>query len=193
MRAHCTDQGPDHNAGMLIVINGSIASGKSTIARAYARRQAARGTAVAVIDLDLLYDMRQQPPDVAKDDEEMWTMARHAAAALTDTFLSDGIRDVVVEGTFFTTAERSAYLRALRTPIIPTFVTLRVGYDEAIRRAVADPTRGVSRDPAFLRPHYARMEAVVAAVPATDLILDTERLTVEQAVAAIADVVADPG
>ena len=177
---------------MLIVINGSIASGKSTIARAYARHLAARGIAAAVIDLDLLYDMRQHPSGVAKDDEETWAMVRRAAAALTDTFLSDGVRDVVVEGTFFTLAERAAYLDALTTPIAPTFVTLRVGYDEAIRRAEADPSRGVSRDPAFLRPHYARMEAVVASVPATDLIIDTERLTIEEAVAAIADFVAEP-
>ena len=103
---------------MLIVINGSIASGKSTIARAYARHLAARGIEVAVIDLDLLYDMRQHPPGVAKDDEEMWTMARHAAAALTDTFLSDGIRDVVVEGTSSPPLNGPRTWRP-RTPIAP--------------------------------------------------------------------------
>jgi chloramphenicol 3-O-phosphotransferase len=178
---------------VLIVINGSIASGKSTIARAYAGHSADRGIAVAVIDLDLLYDMHYHTPGGAKDDEKTWGIARRAAAALTDAFLSEGVRDVVVEGTFFTPAERATYLAALTTPLTPKFVTLRVGYDEALRRAETDPSRGVSRDPEFLRPYYARVEADVAAVPATDLILDTERLTPAEAVAAIADYVGDLG
>jgi chloramphenicol 3-O-phosphotransferase len=176
---------------VLIVINGSIASGKSTIARAYARHLADRGIAVAVIDLDLLYDMHHHTPGVAKDDEETWSIARRAAAALTDTFLSDGVRDVVVEGTFFTPAERATYLDSLSTPVAPRLVTLRVGYEEALRRASTDPTRGVSRDPAFLRPYYDRVQAELAAVPATDLLLDTERLAPEEAVAAIARYVRD--
>ena len=174
---------------MLIVINGSIASGKSTIARAYAGHLAARGAKAAVIDLDLLYDMHHHTAGVAKDDEETWAIARRAAAALTDTFLSEGVRDVVVEGTFFTPAERAALLDALMTPVAVRFVTLQVGYKEALRRAQADPSRGVSRDPAFLRPYYARVQADLAAVPATDLVLDTDRLTPEEAVAAIADFV----
>ena len=176
---------------MLIVVNGSIASGKSTIARAYARHLAARGIAAAVIDLDLLYDMHHHASGVAKDDEKTWAIARRAAAALTDIFLAEDVRDIVVEGTFFTPADRAEYLDALVTTATPRFVTLRVSYDEAIRRAEADPTRGVSRDPAFLRPYYARVEADVAAVPDTDLILDTERLTPDEAAAAIADFVAD--
>jgi chloramphenicol 3-O-phosphotransferase len=177
---------------VLIVINGAIASGKSTIARAFASRLATRGIAVAVIDLDLLYDMQHFTSGVAKDDDEGWATARHAAAALTDTFLSEGIRDVLVEGTFFTPAERATFVDALTTPVEAKFVTLRVGYDEALRRAEADTSRGVSRDPAFLRPYYARVEADVAAVPATDLILDTERLTPDEAVAAISEFVRDP-
>jgi len=42
---------------MLVLINGPIASGKSTIARALASELEARGRRTAVIDLDLLYDM----------------------------------------------------------------------------------------------------------------------------------------
>jgi chloramphenicol 3-O-phosphotransferase len=180
-----------HDHSVLIVINGSIASGKSTIARADARHLTALGIAVAVIDLDLLYDMHHHQSGVKKDDKETWAIARRAAAALTDTFLSEGVRDVVVEGTFFTLAERAVYLDALRTPLAPKVVTLRVGYDEALRRAEADPSRGVSRDPAFLRPYFARVQAEVAAVPVSDLILDTERLTPDEAVAAITDFVGD--
>ena len=138
--------------GVLIVINGSIASGKSTIARGYARHLAARGIAAAVIDLDLLYDMHHQTTGVAKGDQRTWAIARRAAAALTDTFQSEGVRHVVVEGTFFTPAQRAAYLDALTTPVTPRFITLRVGYDEAIRRAEGDPTRGVSRDPRVPAP-----------------------------------------
>ena len=145
-----------------------------------------------MIDLDLLYDMHHHTTGVTKGDERTWAIARRAAAALTDTFLSEGVRDVVVEGTFFTQAERAQYLDALTTPVTTKFVTLRVGYEEAIRRAKTDPSRGVSRDPEFLRPYYTRVEAEVTAVPATDLIIDTELLTPEEAVAAIVAFVADP-
>ena len=50
---------------MLILINGSIASGKSTIARAYAHHLAARGIGAAVIDRTVA------PPFSSQSQEEM--------------------------------------------------------------------------------------------------------------------------
>jgi hypothetical protein len=175
--------GPGDNANMLIVINGPIASGKSSLARAVARQLQVAGSAAA-IDVDLIYDMLQ--PDVRgpKSDDLSWHLARLAAAAITDTFLSGGVDAVVVEGAFYA-KERAAYLGALRSGAVPRFITLRVGYDEALRRAQTDPTRGASRDPAFLRRYFGAMEPDIASVPDTDLVLDTETLDLGRCVDAV--------
>ena len=106
---------------------------------------------------------------------ERWRLAREAAAGLTDTFLDGGVDAVLVEGRFFA-KERAEYRAALRTDVVPRFVTLRVSYDEALRRAQTDATRGASRDPAFLRPYFMRVEREMEAIPASDLVLDTEQL-----------------
>ena len=72
---------------------------------------------------------------------------------------------------------------------MPRFVTLRVSFDEALRRAQADPTRGRSRDPAFLRPYFESVERVLEAVPETDVVIDTERTPAASAAQAIARLV----
>ncbi len=169
---------------MLIGINGPIASGKSAVARAVARELDRRGTTAAVIDIDLVYDMLDHAVGVPKGDDRSWRAARRAAAAITDTFLSDGIDAVIVEGRLFV-AERREYLEALESPIYPRFVTLHVSYEEALRRAQNDETRGVSRDPAFLGPYFLGVERDLAEVPRTDLRINTERLDITESVAQI--------
>jgi hypothetical protein len=108
----------------VVVVNGPIASGKSAAARQLAgiAEQRARLHA-AVIELDELWHMvdHQHP---RSGDLEMWLLARRAAAALTDVFLSSGIDLVVCEGPFFTPEERDGYTRHLKTPVRVRFVTL---------------------------------------------------------------------
>jgi chloramphenicol 3-O-phosphotransferase len=169
---------------VLIVINGPIASGKSTLARAVAREMQAHGAKTALVDVDLLYDMLDAAVGVPKGNERSWHLARAAAAALTDTFLDGGVDAVLVEGRFFA-EERAEYLAGVHSLVDPRFVTLRVSYDEALRRAQADPTRGASRDPAFLRPYFVRVERDLASVPDTDLVLDTQLLDLDQCVAEV--------
>ena len=62
---------------------------------------------------------------------------------------------------------------------------MTVSYEEAYRRARADPTRVVSRDPAFLWPYFQQYLRTAANEAATDLVLDTERLSIERCVEAI--------
>lgn len=171
--------------GVSIVINGAIATGKSTIARAVARELEREGLSAAVIDLDVVYDMLEHRTGVPKSDDASWRLARRAAAALTDTFFAARLHAVIVEGRFFTPAERAAFLEPLATPVAASFVTLRVPYQEALRRAEGDVTRTVSRDPAFLGPYYLGVERDLASVATTDLVLDTDRVSVDEAVAAI--------
>jgi uridine kinase len=128
---------------MVIVVTGPIASGKSTVARELARELERTPMRVAVIDLDLLYEMLAA--DSPKSDPATWTLARHAAAVLVNTF------------------------------------------SEALRRAQSDPSRGLSRDPRFLGPYFAAVGRTLAAVPATDIVIDTERTTATSAASAIAN------
>ena len=65
-------------------------------------------------------------------------------------------------------------------------MTLRVSYEAALRRAQGDPTRGRSRDPAFLGPYFAAVEQALATVPASDLVIETEQIPPAAAAAAIA-------
>jgi adenylylsulfate kinase-like enzyme len=172
---------------MVIVITGPIASGKSTIARALARELEPDAVRVAVLDLDRIHDMVKA--DGATSDEGTWTTARHAAATLANTLVEEGVGVVVAEGSFNTPGDRAAFARRLRTGVDPFYVTLQVSFEEALRRAQRDPTRGASRDPDFLRRYFARAGQAAAAHPGTDLVIDTERTTSRAAAIEIAAVV----
>ena len=172
---------------MVIVITGPIASGKSTVARALYRELAGLDVRAAIIDLDIVEDMLSPEgpsPDLAK-----WTLARKATAMLASTFLSDGVAVVIADGSFNQATDRAAFEQHLDTDVSPLYVTLRVSFEEALRRAQGDPMRGVSRDPAFLGAYFADATHVSASVPATDIVIDTESVSPTAAAAEIAQVV----
>jgi adenylylsulfate kinase-like enzyme len=169
---------------VVIVVTGPIASGKSTIARELARELGRAQVRAVVIDLDLLYDMLAA--DGPKDDDAMWALARRVAATMANTLLNDGVAAVIAEGSFNMPGDRAAFARHLGASVVPLYVTLRVSYDEALRRAQDDPTRGLSRDPRFLAPYFAGVGPTLAATPATDIVIDTEQTTAISAAAEIA-------
>ena len=92
---------------------------------------------------------------------------------------------MVLEGDFITGGGRGDFVSALRSAIEPRFVTLRVPFECAVARAQSDPTRGVSRDPVFLRWHYDATAAAFQALPKSDLALDTGRTDVATAARAV--------
>ena len=169
------------------MITGPIASGKSTVAGELARDLERTGLRVAVIDLDLVHDMLTSGG--RSSGETTWALARRAAASLATTFTEAGIAVVVAEGSFNAPGDRAAFVDHLDATTSPTFVSLRVSYEEALRRAQEDPARGRSRDPDFLGPYFAAVERVLAMAPATDLVIDTERMTAKDAAAAIVSLV----
>jgi shikimate kinase len=171
---------------MVIVICGPIASGKSTIGRAVARLFELQGTDAAAIDLDLVYEMFQRDGG-SKTSVPTWRRARRTVAGLTDVLLRDGVSVIVVEGDFLAAEERAEYVTALRSPIVPLFVTTKVSIDIALERVQRDPTRGISRDPDFLRRHYEQLQGEIRIRPATDLVLDTSSVGVEEAARTIAE------
>lgn len=168
-----------------MVINGPIASGKTAVARELAGIVEQDGRRAAAIDLDELWLMLDhQVPRSGRI--RHWLLARRAAAVLTDELFDSGIDVIVVEGPFLTLEEREAYLRHVRADVKPRFVTLRVSFDESWRRAQGDPSRKSSRDRGWLAKRYEASEALVAALPASDLIVDTNGKTAR----AVADVIA---
>jgi adenylylsulfate kinase-like enzyme len=169
---------------VLIVISGPIASGKSTVARSLAQEFERAGMTAAAIDVDVVYDMLEHKT-ARKLDGAKWAHARHGAAVLANGLMTDGIEVVIVEGDFLTPKDRASFLGEVH-PTKPRFVTLRVSFETALRRAHNDPTRGLSRDRAFLWRHYEEASAALRDVPTTDLVLETESVTVAETVRAIA-------
>jgi predicted kinase len=168
---------------VVIVVSGPIASGKSTVARALAAEYARADLAVAVIDLDLIHGMLIPPR--GRDADDVWQQARRAAGALARAFLRAGATGVIVEGEFIRDEERAVFTDALGGDVDLRYVTLLVSYDQALHRARADRTRGASRDPGFLRPYFSQVEPALARTPGSDLLLNTEEISVDAAVAAI--------
>ena len=170
----------------VVVITGPIASGKSTIARELARELARAGVPVAVIDLDDVHDSLAR--DGPETDEAIWALARRDAAKLANTFLAEGTAVVVAEGSFNAPGDRASFAQCLDPSVVLFYVTLRVSFEEALRRAQGDPTRGVSRDPAFLGRYFAGFDQAPP-IPVTDLVIETERLSAAAAAVSIARLV----
>ena len=155
----------------LIVINGSVASGKSTVARLLAEKLRGMARSAAVLDLDHLYEMFADDP---KSNATVWCAARTLAGSLARMLSDDGVAFVIVEGCFWTPAERHDLCSRLNTGTQVSWVTLVVSFAEALRRAQGDPTRGLSKDPAFLGTHLAAFHQVLATLQATDRLVMTE-------------------
>jgi hypothetical protein len=103
-------------------------------------------------------------PGVRKDDDAVWARVRSVTVRLSEVLLEDSVETVIVDGDVPATGLR---------------VALRTSFASATKRVEADPTRTYSRDLVFLAAHYAEPRA------AGDLELDTDALTVDQAVDAI--------
>jgi predicted kinase len=170
---------------VLLVVSGPIASGKSTVARALAREFERRQAIAAAIDLDLVYETLEHDGR-QKDDTSKWRRARLGAAALAEALLADGVDVAIIDGDFTCAADRRALREAVRGSVEPRFATLRVSFEEALRRVAADPTRELSRDPVFLRTYYDAA-AALGDPPPTDLVLDAESVTAAEAARRIAD------
>jgi adenylylsulfate kinase-like enzyme len=171
---------------VVIVITGPIASGKSTVARELARQLERAGVPIAIIDLDGVHDTLAR--DGPETDDATWAHARRVAASLANTFLGEDRAVVVAEGSFNTPGDRAEFVQYLDAGVDPVYVTLRVSFEEALRRAQVDPTRGVSRDPAFLGRYFAGFSQAPP-TPVTDLVIETERMSASAAAVAIARLV----
>jgi adenylylsulfate kinase-like enzyme len=176
---------------LLIVISGPTASGKSTVARALARHFERTGTRVAVIELDLIHEKLQSLPGAPADTDTAWSLARREAATEANELLESSVTVVIAEGSFTDVSKRGDFVDRLISGVTPIYVTLLVSFDEALRRAQRDPTRGTSRNPSFLRAHHAKVSIGLAQLPPSDIVIDTEQLTEDESALAIAELIRD--
>jgi shikimate kinase len=172
---------------LLVVITGPVGGGKSTVALALADLLHEAGRSTAAIDLDLVYCMGRQTTSFGE--VNTWTTARRGAAALADAFFAEGIHVVIVEGEFFTQGELDALRNHLLTPVQHRFVTLEASYEQALRRVSGDASRGMSRDPQFLKRLHAQFLEALPFLRACSLVVDTDQQTAAELAKTIRDAV----
>lgn len=112
-----------------------------------------------------------------------WTRARHGAAALAEAFFASGIAIVIVEGEFFSMEEFRTLTVPLPATVARRFFTLQLSYAHALKRVQGDPSRGASKDPAFLRQLHAHFTQALPFLEAHSIVIDTNDLSVDAVVA----------
>lgn len=157
----------------LVLIAGPIAAGKSAVSRRLAADLRASGQRVALVELDAIADMaRPTLPD--------WAHAHGIFAAVTGQWLAAGL-DVVIAESVSDHAELAAVLQNVPAGTDVLTVVVTCPFEIALARALADPTRGISRDPRFLRGVHERWADEMPLIRA-DLVLDTATTDLEESV-----------
>jgi hypothetical protein len=93
---------------------------------------------------------------------------------------------VIAVGPFHTAEERAALIRALPDDAVILRVIVDAPVSVTLPRALADPTRRLSRDPGFHHRAHQRFRALLPAIPA-DLSFNSADLEAEQIAASIAE------
>ena len=94
---------------------------------------------------------------------------------LVGAWLEKPIHTVIAEGPA-TPREIEQIMRHVGPDVSVRKLLITTRYEAALARAVSDPTRGISKDPEFLRRMYRRFEQTRPEI-AYDLHFDTEEMT----------------
>jgi adenylylsulfate kinase-like enzyme len=166
----------------LVLINGPIASGKTTIALALATRARAAGHVAASIDMDEMIAL------VAGED---WSAIHHAdreracrvTSSLVQTLFDDGTQFAVIAGSTLAQYEWDEVTNRLEPRPEIVHVLLLVSVQESIRRTQDDPSRVRTKDPSFV----ARLAGAIDwdAVGKPDIEIDTDGMTALEVTALI--------
>jgi energy-coupling factor transporter ATP-binding protein EcfA2 len=144
--------GPAVPERRLVLIIGPIASGKSTLAATLAGKLRSSGETVAVVGLDTVAEMAL--PTLSD-----WTWAHEIHGQLVGAWLEKPIQTVIAEGPG-TPGEIELIMRHVGPDVRVRKVLITTAYETALARAAADPSRGLSKDPEFLRRMHRRFEEV---------------------------------
>jgi hypothetical protein len=177
------------NQPLLIVITGPVGAGKSTTGLALARSLRRPDYAVATIDLDQVYGFVRQQDGYGEP--TAWARARAGAAGLANALFDTGMSAVIVEGEFFNPEELGRLAAPIQANVRHYFFTLRLAYERALERVQGDPSRGASRDPAFLKLLHAHFTQSLPFLEARSIVIDTDDLAQDQVVARLATLIGD--
>jgi hypothetical protein len=155
----------------LVVVSGPIAAGKSTVVAAIGAMVRDAGLSAALVDLDEIVFSLRAP---ASSWQRSWDQGRRAHAALIGGWLRSGVDVVLADGPFHNRDEITTLLSEVPAATVTRWCWLDVAYDVARERAAADPTRGLSADPAFLRRAHDRVASQADERPTPTWTFDTQ-------------------
>jgi adenylylsulfate kinase-like enzyme len=157
----------------LVALVGPQASGKSTLASALGSELRRRGEQVAVVELDLLAAM-------ALPTLPSWEVAHQIFETVTGLWARSGLTCVIAEGSGHP-EEVAALRRQAPDEAVVLTVATTTPFDVALARAQADPTRGLSKEHAFLSEVYDAWPERLQAI-APDVVVDTDALDLRESV-----------
>jgi len=172
----------------LVIITGPIAAGKNTVADKLTERLAGQGHTVVIADVDDIVAM-VAPPGAGP--AGLWPVAHEAHGALVGQWMRSSLDYVVVVGPFHTAEEQAALTRWLPDDAAMLWVVIDCPVSVTLPRALADPTRGLSRDPGFHHRAHQRFRQMLPGIPA-DVTFDSEHLSAVEIAAGIASTLGRP-
>lgn len=165
---------PSSPPAIVALILGPQASGKSTVAHALVDALRGRNERVARVELDDIAAM-------ALPTLPSWEVAGQIFASVVGEWARTELTCVVAEGIASQSELEVVTAQVPATAAITTIV-MTTAVETAAPRALADPTRGISRDERWLAERYDEWQDELAHID-QDLDLDMGRLSVEQGVA----------
>jgi shikimate kinase len=167
----------------LVVVNGPIASGKTTTAQGLATWVRDHGFRAAAIEMDELIQIARGTDWTRPWTVTDWRLARSLACALIDRLCEEDTTLVALSGQFFDPQERFALTDALASRPDIHFFTLQTSLDETLRRCADDNRRVLTKDAEFVSRIYSGLNW--AALPRDEVILSTEKLSLNEIVEVI--------
>jgi shikimate kinase len=168
----------------LVVITGPIASGKSVVSTALADRLRAAGLSVAVEDLD---DTVATMDASSEELELTWNKAREVHGDLVGELLASGVDAVIAHGPFYSKSDNFSLMRQAPAGIAVRRVMLLATYDVALERVAGDSSRGLSKDPSFLRSTYERFDQLLPDIEVCEWTFDSTASSVVEIVTTISE------
>ncbi len=156
-----------------VLINGTVGSGKTTVAGALAESLQRDGIPGAVVDLDALRGFWPQPPGDHFNLEITLTNLRDVAG----NFRAAGARVLIMAGVIETEEQRRRHAEAVGGPL--AVIRLKADLDLIHQRL----HRRHDRDPAGLEWHLHRsgeLDAILDRAAIDDLVLEVTELSPEQ-------------
>jgi thymidylate kinase len=157
----------------LVVLVGPQASGKSALASGLASELRSQGERVAVVELDQIAAM-------ALPTLPSWEVAHRIFETVTGIWARADLTCVIAEGSG-EPDEVSGLLRQTPPDAVAITVATTAPFEVALARARADPTRGLSKERAFLSRIYEAWPDKMAAID-PHLVIDTSAHTLPESI-----------